>query len=197
MEKTELTEFLATLENIENKLDKKAKVEERLGVLTLELEFVEKYALADDKKVEIYEPLVQKLIKENSLLFEMQNDELLEDIKELLELNQAYIRKTKEQFDEIESLRAKLAKQPQGSVKLNTSAASNAELKETKQKLQQRNKRVKELNDKVDWLQKKRKTSRELTKEEQKVLKLFNTPKKYFLDSKKWYVKPLGIFFSK
>jgi len=196
MQKTELNGFLKSLNELETKLDRKNKVRERVDKLQAELLFAKKMELPDYKMIGIYQPLVNQLIQENSLLFEMQNSEMLEDIQQLLELNQAYIKTTKEQFDEIESLGAKSVKQqPQQNNK--KVQELNAELKERQQRLQQRNKRVKELNDKVDWLQKKRQNSKELSKKEQKLLKLYNTPKQYFLDSKKWYVRVLGIFFRK
>lgn len=190
-----VNDFVNTLKEIDDKIVRKEKIQEHIQKLRQDVHFGTKMDLPDDKMVALYRPLVNHLIEENKLLLEIHNLTMFEDIQQLLELNQSYIRKTKEQFDEIEALRTKLVKQQQD-VKSNTNvSATNAELQETKQKLQQRDKRVKELNEKVDWLQAKRKDSRELSKKEQKLLKLYNTPKQYFLESKKWYVKPLGIFF--
>ena len=139
------------LNHIDERVKSIKEAREQLNILETALNFVVKNDISEGKLVDIYKNIITALKKENELLSQYQDDILLEDIQGLLELNQKYIRKTNEQFNMIEDLRAELAKKVfiENKKKMQD---MKAELTVTKQELRNKNKKVRELHDKIHVL---------------------------------------------
>lgn len=188
------------LNGVEKDLAQMEKLSERLELLEQKLQFAKQHDLACDDLLEIYKPLVNSLKRHNELLERYQQETLLEDLEKLVDLNNLYVKKTKEQFDEIESLRAKLASSTSNQqIKRKNQRIKKLteEVEDKAQKLKQRNQQIKKLNDKVDWLQEIRRNSRELNAGQRKWLKLYDDPRSFFEGTRRWYLKPLKYFFKK